>query len=195
MLTIIRSLYEKVCRTKRKTLFSVMNVSKNNFFNIETMLSVFDTYFNFILSYYSEVWGFHSAHGIEQVHLHFCKRLLGVRKGTCNELIYNELGRFPLKTITKLRLFKYWIKLRSTSNVIIKGVYEDLVHNNGKWLLNIRQEMNTLGLNYILNLSYVNKRVYCTIKERMLDISIKLQQLLKDFFINIYYFNLNFKRI
>ena len=35
--------------------------------------------------------------------------------------------------------------------------------------MNIRQEMNTHGLNYIWNLSYLDNRVHSMIKERMLD--------------------------
>ena len=65
------------------------------------MLSVFDTYINSILSYGSEVWGFHSGHDVEKVHIKFCKRLLGVKKGTCNEFVYSELGRFPLQVTRK----------------------------------------------------------------------------------------------
>ena len=83
------------------------------------MLSVFDTYINSILSYGSEVWGFHSGHDVEKVHIQFWKRLLGVKKGTCNEFVYSELGRFPLQVTIKLRIFKYWIKLRNTTNCIL----------------------------------------------------------------------------
>ena len=50
---------------------------------------------------------------------------------------------------------------------ILMGVYKELVYN--KWLMNIRQEMNTHGLNYIWNLSYLDNRVHSMIKERMLD--------------------------
>ena len=153
----------------RKALFPILNVCRNNFFNIETMLSVFDTYINSILSHGSEVWGFHSGHDVEKVHIQFCKRLLGVKKGTCNEFVYSELGRFPLQVTRKLRIFKYWIKLRNTTNCILRGIYEEMSQYNDNWLINIRQELYSLGLNYIWNLSYVDDSIYVIIKQRMLD--------------------------
>jgi len=154
----------------RKALFSIMNVCNKNFFNIETMLAVFDTYVNSILSYGSEVWGFHLAQDVEKVHIQFCKRLLGVRKGTCNEFVYSELGRFPLLIIRKLRIFKYWIKLRNTSNCILNGIYKEMEQYDDNWLINIRQELNMLGLNYIWKLTHVDNRTYNIIKERICDI-------------------------
>ena len=64
----------------RKALFSILNVCNKNYFNIETMLSVFDTYVNTVLSYGSEVWGFHPGQDVEKIHLLFCKQITGVTK-------------------------------------------------------------------------------------------------------------------
>ena len=47
---------------------------------------------NSILSYASEVWGFHKG---SEVHLMFCKRILGVRKNVSNKLVNFELGTLP----------------------------------------------------------------------------------------------------
>ena len=51
----------------RKVLFSILNVCNKNYFNIETMLSVFDTYVNTVLSYGLEVWGFHPDQDVEKI--------------------------------------------------------------------------------------------------------------------------------
>ena len=48
--------------------------SKKHCFNIQTLCSIFDTYVNSILSYGSEIWGFHRAQDVEKVHLSFCKK-------------------------------------------------------------------------------------------------------------------------
>jgi len=48
-----------------------MKICSNNYFNIETLLAVFDTYVKGVLSYGAEVWGFHKAPDIESVHTHF----------------------------------------------------------------------------------------------------------------------------
>ena len=91
------------------------------------------------------------------------------KKGTCNEFVYSELGRFPLQVTRKLRIFKYWIKLRNTTNCILRGIYEEMSQYNDNWLINIRQELYSLGLKYIWNLSYVDDSIYVIIKQTMLD--------------------------
>jgi len=46
------------------------------------------------LCYSSEVWGIRKCTEIEKVHfIDFRKRLLCVKKSTCNVMIYYELGR------------------------------------------------------------------------------------------------------
>ena len=54
----------------RKAIFSIPKTCNKNYFNIETMLSVFDTYVNSILSYGSEVCGFHRGQDIEKNHIY-----------------------------------------------------------------------------------------------------------------------------
>jgi len=86
------------------------------------MLSLFDCYVGSILSYGSAVWGYHKGDNIEKVHLDFCKRLLCVKKSTCNIMIYAELGRHPLRYIRIYNMIKYRCKLLSTNNCILSHV-------------------------------------------------------------------------
>ena len=88
----------------------------------------------------------------------FVNKLLGLRKGTCNDFIYSELGRFPLYITRKLRMFKYWIKLCNTNN------------SGDNWLMNVKHELNRLGLNYIWNVPFIDDSTYQLIKERLLDV-------------------------
>jgi hypothetical protein len=62
------------------------------------------------------LWGFYKSADVEKVHLNFCKNVLGVGKKTSNNMVYFELGRLPLNVKMKLRIFKYWIKLKTTEN-------------------------------------------------------------------------------
>ena len=74
----------------RKAMFALNSELKNHTFNIETQCSVFDIYVNSILSYASEVWGFHEGLDVVRVHTNFCKNTLGVKKNTSNKLVYYE---------------------------------------------------------------------------------------------------------
>ena len=55
----------------QKALFAILNVCNSNYFNIETCLSVFDTYVSSVLNYGCEVWGFHKASNVEKTHTNF----------------------------------------------------------------------------------------------------------------------------
>ena len=67
----------------------------------------------------------------------FVKKLLGLRKGTCNDFIYSELGRFPLYITRKLRIVKYWIKLCNTNNSILRAVCDEMNQGGDNWLMNV----------------------------------------------------------
>ena len=45
---------------------------------------------------------------IEQVHLNFCKHILGVNRSTPNMLWRTELGRIPLKAVTDLKILGFF---------------------------------------------------------------------------------------
>lgn len=48
------------------------------YLNYVTLLSLFDTYINSLLSYVSEIWGAHKTPAIERVPMNYCKNILGV---------------------------------------------------------------------------------------------------------------------
>ena len=66
---------------------------------------------------------------IEKVQLDFCKRVLGVKKSTCNVMIYSELGRLPLHVIRKFKVLKYLVKILSTDNCILQQCYQEMLIN------------------------------------------------------------------
>ena len=74
-----------------------------------------------------------------------------------------------MQIIRKLHIFKHWIKLRNTNNIILRAVYEDIEQYKDGWLMKVKQELNELGLCYIWNIYIpnVDTIVYNVIKERI----------------------------
>ena len=73
-----------------------------------------------ILMYGSEFWNIYDKDDynswendiiIEETQIQFCKQVLGVNKQCPNVACRNELGRLPLKEITKV--IKFWIHLEN----------------------------------------------------------------------------------
>jgi exonuclease III len=136
-----------------KALHGLLKQISDKCFNIETQLQLFDTYVGSVLNYGCEVWGHHKAQEIERVHLQFCKRLIGVKKSTSNMTVYNELGRFPLSLGRRVQAVKYWTKLLTTDNCILKTIYQDMFemcvktpHKQLNWLSCIRDDLCAVGM-------------------------------------------------
>jgi hypothetical protein len=69
---------------------------------------------------------------------------------------------------TKLWIFKYWLKSKTTNNCVLKSCYENLEARNEKWILHIKNELTSLGWNYILSKNHVEFKVFSVIKQRLL---------------------------
>ena len=154
----------------RKALFALNGKLTVFDFNVETKCSVFDTYINSILSYASEIWGFHKAPDIEKLHTYFCKKVLGVKRSTCNNLVYFELGRLPLCVNRKLKIIRYWAKLKSTNNCILKSCYDDMLVNSDTWLMNVKYELEQIGLGFMFYDTMIDKTALTIIENRVKDI-------------------------
>uniref|UniRef100_K1QT84 Reverse transcriptase zinc-binding domain-containing protein n=1 Tax=Magallana gigas TaxID=29159 RepID=K1QT84_MAGGI len=162
---------QKHCAAQgNKAMFSISSKMKDLNFNVETQLNVFDTYVKSVLSYGAEIWGFHKGQDVEKVHINFCKKVLGVRKNTCNSAVYYEVGRFPLEIFRKQKIFKYWFKLRNSKNCILKACYEDMVKNNDIWISNIRKELSILGLADLYQSTMKESVILDIIFNRMCDV-------------------------
>ncbi|XP_033731490.1 uncharacterized protein LOC117321133 [Pecten maximus] len=160
----------------RKALFALRSKCNNLNLNIKTMLHLFDTYISSILCYACEVWSTHNALEVEKVHLEFCKILLGVKKSTCNAMIYIELGRLPLKNMQLNRMLKFWFKLLNSDNCILREAYNllymEIEKENPKqnWLLHVKHKLFELGFGYIWLRQLPSDFVYMPIiKERIND--------------------------
>lgn len=142
------------------------------------MCQLFDKLVRPILEYGAEVWGFHSCKDIEQLHLSFCKNILGVRRSTPNDFVYNELGRLPLAFSRKVKIIKYWVKvLRLPEYRLVKIMYRDMLQNEGKksWATDVRDLLMSIGFGDVWMQQYVGdeKLFLSLIQTRLRDIELQ----------------------
>jgi hypothetical protein len=115
-------------------------------------INLFDKLITPILSYAAPVWGFHPAPHIERIHLKYCKRLLGVKTTTQNDMVYGILGRYPLHTMRVLSVIKYWISIvHGMKSTLVGLCYENgrnaLTENNTEgWVKSVRDILLSCGL-------------------------------------------------
>ena len=117
------------------------------------LCQLFDSFVGSILSYAAPIWGYTKSKSIERIHMKFCKRILNVRQSTCNAVVYAELGRYPLFINRYVQILKYWFKLKSTENIILKTVYrlshEQCEKGCRNWVSDVKSMLNEHGFSNI----------------------------------------------
>jgi len=123
---------------------------------IDIQLELFQALVMPILLYGVEVWGFENLDKLERLHLKFLKIILNVKKCTTSNMVYGELGCFPISLYAKSRMVTYWGRLISgpqnkLSYIMYKTMYElDKTGNmEFKWLNSVRSTLQNCGLNQV----------------------------------------------
>lgn len=163
---------KKLADQGSKALYNLLSVIRNNFLPAEQKCDLFDSMVVPVLLYGSEIWGFHKATEVEYVQNKFFRYILNVNKSAPNDVLYGELGRFPLCIKRKERILKYWVKLLENPHSIMYNVYLLLVSdaNSGKvnWASNIRDILINLGFPHYwychdvscINIALLQQRLY-----------------------------------
>ena len=156
-----------------KALFSLNSLFEKVSLNVTEKLKLFDTMILPVLTYGSEVWGFHAAPDIERVHLKFMKRILGVRPQTTNVAIYGELGRVPLNVIRKKRILKYWFKIIKSEGSLINKLFKYQIENNynndAMWADQVKNLLSELGFSYLWQNNNITELQLKCIIQRLYD--------------------------
>ena len=169
---------KKISERGFRSLYKLFNIFDNINVDIVHKNMLFDCYVGSVLSYASEVWGFHKAPDIERVHLKYCKYVLSVKKTTPSVAVYGELGELPLLVKRKERILKYWINIVRDKNSFVYQIYNVLRHDadnnmsyNGlNWAYNVKCLLNSLGMSDVwLNQDSVFP-CFTNMKQRIRDI-------------------------
>ena len=110
-----KSSIEYLTQKARRACFALNQKIKLGHIPVNIALKLFDAYVAPIFLYGTEVWNVHERHNfeswekcpIEQVHLQFCKHLLGVNRSAANLICQAELGRLPLKIASDLKVANF----------------------------------------------------------------------------------------
>ena len=109
-----------------KVVFMIKS-SISHFYDLSpsTLLKLFASKVLPILHYGCEIWGFHEAKAVEQIHTNYCKYVLGVRKNVANIAVTSEFGRVNLRTLLINKYCEiFWLKLLCMNdNRIAKKAY------------------------------------------------------------------------
>lgn len=143
-----------VSRGKRALLRIFQLLYKFENASVKLFLKLFDAQVQPIVQYGAEIWGFETGQEIEKLHLFALKRFLQVDRRTPNDLVYGELGRYPIYLNSYIKCIKYWLKLVCMNENRLPAVaYKTLrdLDNKGKitWVAKIRQCLCSYGFAFV----------------------------------------------
>ena len=131
----IKQLYDKGI----KAMYGAIAKCREHNLSMECKFDIFDKAIKPVILYGCEVWGFCNYKLLEQLHLKFCKHVLGLKSSTPNFMVYGELGRFPINIDVKVRMVGYWAKVIDRSkNKLSNTMYNILSNFNTPWLTYIK---------------------------------------------------------
>jgi hypothetical protein len=147
----------------------------------DTYFKIFDTMVQPVMAYTSELWGLMvSKDPTEKVHLQACKRFAGVSLRSPNNIIYGELGRFPLRIIYSVKSVKYWLRLMTMEDKRLpKQAYKMLLNLDIKgkcnWVTQVRLLICQAGFGHVWIAQGVgNQAWFCAaLKQRLLDMNLQ----------------------
>ena len=130
-------------------------------------IALFDTLVKPILLYGSDFWGcltLPKNNPIENLHLMFCKHLLGVQKHSTTDGVLLELGRVPLSFYAKKAAVKNWerIKMGKANPLVLASVTND-EKEILEWSLKIKTCLSENGFAYThlhSNFSNAHKKLF-----------------------------------
>ena len=164
-------------KAKKALLYVIQRLRLYNNSSLNIFLQIFDCQIQPIMQYGSEVWGLDGASNCcENVHLYGLKKYLNVDNKTPNDLVYSELGRYPITINSAINCIRYWIKLTEMENHRLpKRAYNTLYNLDARgkqtWATKVRLCLMQNGFGYAwFNQGVGNANLFLKIiKQRLID--------------------------
>ena len=138
-----------------------------------TTIKLFETLIKPILLYCSDFWGILKMpknNPIENLHMKFCKLLLGVQKQTTNSGVLLELGQVPLHIYAIKNATKNWVRIAcdKKANELVTKSYNFGFLEKLTWPYQIETKISQIGMME----AFVNKQntTHLEVFQRLKDI-------------------------
>ena len=163
----------------KRAMYSVIGTSRNLDLPVDIQLEMYNSMVSSVQMYAAEVWGHNVVRDMELLHMKFLKHVLFVHKKTSNDIVYGELGVYPLEVNINCRMVNSWVKLLGGKNSKLsylmycclweldqQGLY------TSPWLAHIRDICNNCGMSWvwdsqtIVNPAWFKKAVEVRLKDQ-----------------------------
>ena len=135
-------------------------------------LKLFNALVKHILLYASDFWGILKPpknNPVENVHMNFCKQLLGVQKQTTNIGVLLELGEVPLNIHARQHANKNWVRIVTNvkCNEMVRKSYENAVLHKLTWPTRIESNLSEIGMRnlFLTKDNLTHTKAFCRMKD------------------------------
>lgn len=94
-----------------RALFPIIGISRKYDLPVDIQIDLFNMLVIPVLIYGCEIWGDYIIREVELLHMKFLKHVLYVHRYTSTDMVYGELGVYPLDITIKCRMINYWSRL------------------------------------------------------------------------------------
>ena len=150
-----------------RAMYSLIGKCRKFDMPVDMQMELFNTMVLPILTYGSEIWGHSIVRELELLHLKFLKQMLFVHKKTSNDMVYGELGVYPLEIHIKCRMLCYWSRLISGKHTKLSYVmYQCLLYLDrtglytSPWVAFVKKLLNECGMSGIWLLQNVPNTIW-----------------------------------
>ena len=170
------SCQDLISRAKRVVLsiFSLMYKFETR--PTDVFLKLFDAQVQPIVNYGAEIWGLQVEKETESLHLFAMKKFLHVDQKTPNDLVYGELGRYPIYINSYVKCIRYWLKLVRMDGYRLpfqayKQLYKLDLRDKKTWATYVRQCLCRYGFAFVWDSQGVGcvKSFLACFKQRLID--------------------------
>ena len=94
-------------------MYSLSGTSHKFDLPVDIQLEMFNTLVLPIMTYASEIWGHYIIREAELLQMKFLKHVLFVHKNTSIDIVYGELGVYPVEVYIKCKTIGFWLRIIS----------------------------------------------------------------------------------
>lgn len=110
-----------------------------------------------IMTYACEVWGYSVSKELKQLHMKFLKHVLYVQMKTSTDIVYGELGEYPIDININTRMVGYWSRLiTGKTSKLSRKIYLCMLHldstgsYSSPWINHVKNILNNCGMSGFL---------------------------------------------
>ena len=163
-----------------RAMYCLIGKSRKFDLPIDLQIELFHVMVLPIMLYGCEVWGYSVIREVEILYMKYLKYILGVHKNTCKDIVYGELGVYPVDIVIKTRMLSYWTRLiTGKQSKLAYIMYQSLLYLNcvglytSDWLREVQSILNNCGMSVfwlyqeVPNLVWIKKAVEQNMKDPM----------------------------